>query len=481
MWQDRDRDVDSSHDGLIQDYLENELVPDEEKKLRLLLRKESFCRRLAQFAIDLGQLHDLARQGMLSRMSVERPARSRRRVVAAFALTAAVLFALGTVWLLAPTRDRTTGSVSPPKIPSTATPTIAVRPAQHPIARVVHVTGKVVRADRLSSAQEIDVATAIDLFSGDALRTVGEDSFAILEFPDASILAVTGGTELKCTVDSERKCVTVTTGDLLAQVSPQPVGKPLLIETPVANAEVLGTKLSLSASDDLTELAVLEGEVHLYRPADGQAVNVQSGQGVTASAHSDLVSHPLSPVSSLWEADFENGVPRDWRAGELVHDSLPPGSRGALRAVQSRGKNGRPEGAFRVCTVREWTRGLFRIQPDTHLNFTCKRVLRGGLHVRLNTSTDPPDPSIMDIFEYRSPVLGDVRRGEWQTVSVPLLHFRRLRSSRLGVPDQPPRAGHLAVMVGLGAPNRDPGLVVDRIWVTHGAPASCEVPVEPQP
>ncbi len=481
MWQDRDRDVDSSHDGLIQDYLENELVPAEEKKLRLLLRNESFCRRLAQFAIDMGHLHDLARQGMLSRMSVERPARSRRRVVAAITVAAAVLLALGTVWLLAPTGDRTTGSVSPPKIPSTATPTTSVRPAQHPIARVVHVTGNVVRASELGSAHEVDVAAEIDLFSGDALRTVDEDSFAILEFPDESILAVAGGTELKCTVDSEQKCITVTTGDLFAQVSSQPVGKPLLIETPVTTAEVLGTKLSLFASEDLTELAVLEGEVHLYRPADGQSVNLQSGQGVTASADSDLVSHPLSPVSSLWEADFENGVPRDWRAGELVHESLPPGSRGALRAVQSRGKNGKSDGPFLVCTMREWTRGLFRIQPDTHLNFTFKRTFRGGFHVRLNTSTDPPDPSIMDVFEYRSPVRGDVPRGEWQTVSVPLLHFRRLRNSKLGASNQPPRAGHLAVMVGLGAPNRDPGLVVDRIWVTRGAPASSEVLVESQP
>ncbi len=59
------RDVDSSHDDLIQTYLEDEATPNEEKRIRRLLANESFARRVAQFAIDLGQLHGFAQQGML--------------------------------------------------------------------------------------------------------------------------------------------------------------------------------------------------------------------------------------------------------------------------------------------------------------------------------------------------------------------------------------------------------------------------------
>jgi len=158
----------------------------------------------------------------------------------------------------------------------------------------------------------------------------------------------------------------------MAQVNSQPEGKPMVIETPVANAEVLGTRLSLFASSVLTELVVLEGEVRFRRPSDGQSIDVRSGERVVASADSDLIPQPLSPVSSVWEEDFENGLPRYWIAGQLIHESLPSGSFGAVRAVPSRGMQGDPDGPFRITTMREWTRGLFRIEADTHLNFTYR-------------------------------------------------------------------------------------------------------------
>ena len=120
---------------------------------------------------------------------------------------------------------------------------------QHPIARVVHVTGKVVRAiDPLAPHKKWMWLPRSTSFPGRSCRTVGEDSLAILQFADESVFTVAGGTELKCTVVREQKCIAVTAGDLMAQVSSQPKGKPMVIETPVANAEVLGTKLSLFAS-----------------------------------------------------------------------------------------------------------------------------------------------------------------------------------------------------------------------------------------
>ncbi len=395
MWQ--DRDVDTSRDELIQDYLENELTPAEERTLRQMLGDGAFCRRVAQLAIEMGHLHDLERLGMLSRASVERLARSRRRVVAAIAVAASILLALGTSWLLAPTGDRTAGSALSPKVPpSAAAPTTTVRPAQQPIAQVLHVNGQVVCGPGLDSTDETAVAAQADLFPGQVLRTVDEDSFAVLQFADKSILSIASGTELRCSVDSDQKHVMVSAGEIMAQVTSQPAGKPMLIETPVAKAEVVGTKLSLFASSVLTKLAVLEGEVRLCRLLNGESVNVRSGESVTASSDSGMVFNTPTPVSSLWEVDFEEGVPRDWRAGELVRDSLPPGSRGAVRAVQVRRR-----GPFLVASTRNWTSGLFRIESDTHLNVTFKRTLRGSFCIRVNTGTNPLDVSSMEVFEYR--------------------------------------------------------------------------------
>jgi hypothetical protein len=325
------------------------------------------------------------------------------------------------------------------------------------------------------------VAAKAEIRSGEVLRTVGPDSFAVLEFLDGTVFVVAGDSELVCTVADGDRRVVVNQGDLMAQVKSRPGGVSMVIETPVAEAEILGTKLSLFASSDLTELEVQEGEVRLTLRSDGRFVNVRTGECVLASADSDLATQPLPDTTSLWEEDFEKGLPRRWMAGRLVHESLPSGSFGAVRAVPRRGAQGDPDGPFRIATARAWARGLFRVEEDTHLNFTYKLRFRGGFHVRLNTNADPMDPSTANTYEYRSPALRQVARNDWRTVSVPLDYFNRLKGDRS--PDSsadPPIVGDSVILIGFGSPFsdrgfRDPGLAIDRIWVTRGAAESAEV------
>lgn len=471
------REGDSSHDQLIQDYLENETTPSEEERFRLLLGVDSFRRQVARFAIDLGYLYSFAQQGMLVQLA-PKGHRTRRRVVALAVVVATILISIGLSWMGGPKGlQPSTGSSPLTQAPTRPeTPPTTIRRPGLSIARVEHVVGLVVRAASLDAAEGQIAVVGTEIHSGQVLRTIGPDSFAVLQFADDTVFAIAGNSELTCTFDGARKRVVVTEADLLAQVSRQPEQEPMVIETAVAESEVRGTRLLLLAGLEMTELTVQEGEVRMRRRSDGRTVDVRGGETLVASDTSDWVPHPLVPVSSVWEEDFDGGLPRGWRAGELVHESLPSGSLDAVRAVPRYGGQGDPGGPFRIATAREWARGLFRVEQGSHLNFTYKKTYRGGFHIRLNTHTDPLDPATVCTYEYRSQRLRGITRNQWRTVSIPLRHFGEIERNRARIAiGEPPDPGKLVIMVSFGSPGRDPGLVVDRIWVTQGAAESGEL------
>lgn len=477
MEKDVPREDDSSHDQLIQDYLENEATPTDVRRFRLLLRNESFRCRAAQFAIDLGHLYCLAQQGMLRRPSTTHNRSQRKVVVLATAILAA-LVVVGVIWKRTPQDlQPVTDSSAMPATPTPPHTPPRARLSRAPvIARLEHALGLVVRVSSLDATDGDIVAEEAEIRSGQVLRTIGDTSFAVIEFVDHTVFAIGGESELKFTSDESRKRILVTRGDLMAQVISQPEESPMVIETPLTETEILGTKLSLFTDQVSTELAVQEGEVRMERLSDGQTIGVRSGQKLLVTATSDLVPERLSPVSSVWEEDFESGLPRYWRDGRFIHESLPSGSFGAVRAVPRRLGQGDPDGPVRIATMRDWVRGLFRIEPETHLNFSYKLRLRGGFHIRLNTHTDPLDPSSADTFEYRNQALRGITRNQWRTVSVPLQHFRKIQRGRAwDTFGDSPRVGDLAIMISFGTPARDPGLMIDRIWVTRGVPDSAEV------
>lgn len=418
------REGDSSHDQLIQDYLEDETTPSEVERFRSLLQEEAFRRQAARYAIDLGYLYNLAQQGMLPQRS-PKAAPKRRRVFAVAMAVATTLIVVGLSWMWGPEDLQTsTGSTPltqvspPPEVPATT-----LHPPGLSIARVEHVVGLVVRAASLDAPEGEIVVVGTELHSGQVLRTIGQDSFAVIQFADHTVFAIAGNSELSCSFDGSRKHIAVTEGDLLAQVSRQPEEEPMVIETAVAESEVLGTKLVMLTGPEMTELTVQEGEVRMHRRSDGRIVNVRGGETLVASATSDWMPQPLVPVSSVWEEDFDGGLPRGWRAGQLVHDSLPSGSSGAVRVAPRHGGQSDPDGPFRIATAREWARGLFRVEQDSHLNFTYKKMYRGGFHIRVNTHTDPLDPRTVCVCEYRSRRLRGTTRNQWRTVSIPLQHF----------------------------------------------------------
>jgi hypothetical protein len=88
-------------------------------------------------------------------------------------------------------------------------------------------------------------------------------------------------------------------GELDASVAPQPHWRPMIIATPQAEAEVVGTQFSLSATPSHTRLEVLNGVVRLrksFLAAVGgeREVLVHGGEAATAAPEVKLEARPIT-------------------------------------------------------------------------------------------------------------------------------------------------------------------------------------------
>jgi ferric-dicitrate binding protein FerR (iron transport regulator) len=169
------------------------------------------------------------------------------------------------------------------------------------------------------------------------LETVGETSSALFRFDDGSLITLQGDAELSF-ANEKQKVLTLARGTLSAEVQPQPADRPMLIHTPSAVAEVVGTAFDLSARVEDTLLNVNSGLVKLKRLADGREIAVAANRSAVASSEPDSELSAASTPEPLtrWSFDFtQQAPPRNWRgfakdgrmnAMPFIAKKLPDGS-----------------------------------------------------------------------------------------------------------------------------------------------------------
>ncbi len=257
------------------------------------------------------------------------------------------------------------------------------RPTRHPIVGLVeNATGEVQFSTPGESGEE--VTTGIEVKANQTVVTRGEKSSAVFVFEDGTSLVVAGDT--KITTSDGAKRIEVGSGAVAASVSPQPVGKPLVVSTPIADVEVVGTRFSVNHDGDLTDLAVSQGVVVLTRRSDGATIRVPAGKRVFAEPGGRLRLDELPTLSSSWLADFEDGQRHvHCHVGEPTRDALPKQSRGAVRAVRIE-ESGKP-GTFteQVAFGTPWAEGLVLAREKTHLHLRYKMDNPGPLQVQIET------------------------------------------------------------------------------------------------
>lgn len=122
---------------------------------------------------------------------------------------------------------------------------------------------------------------------GGTIEGMAPDSWFQLEFLDGSTAMISGDSILTFS-DQGQKELRLKQGWFSADVRPQPEGKPMLIHTPAAVLEVIGTQFDVEADPESTMLYVREGKVQVRRVHDGRTVDVPANHRLAASVESDM-------------------------------------------------------------------------------------------------------------------------------------------------------------------------------------------------
>lgn len=152
---------------------------------------------------------------------------------------------------------------------------------------------------------------------------VSPKGWASVRLPDGTLIELSSDTRIALHSGTDGVRVSVARGEVKAEVRKQPVGRPLVIESPRSRATVVGTRLAFAAGIDTDRLEVTEGLVRCARRSDGDSIDVPAGQLVAISGGGPLALQPLRPAGdaipeppraglALW-FDPTHGVIRDDR------------------------------------------------------------------------------------------------------------------------------------------------------------------------
>ncbi|MBA4387285.1 MAG: hypothetical protein C0404_04845 [Verrucomicrobia bacterium] len=137
-------------------------------------------------------------------------------------------------------------------------------------------------------------------------------------------------------------------GSLAVVVAPQAPGKPLVVVTPHAEVDVVGTAFDMLVSPKWSELDVIEGKLRCTRLSDGKKLELQHGQGVTAGEGREFVLRRCKYFPGGEYADGE----------VLFKDDLLAGIDNWDVVISTNGMS------FRKATEAEISRIVRKVQPE---------------------------------------------------------------------------------------------------------------------
>lgn len=168
------------------------------------------------------------------------------------------------------------------------------------------------------------------IMEGGSLQ-VGAASTAVLSYADGTVVEVGPDSSLSIperTTWDRSKGLELATGSLEARVSPQPQGRPMILNSSHAEAQVIGTRLRFQVDEVRTLLEVDNGTVRFISRGDGHESLVESGSfaesGMAGFRHGEMAA-PGIRAFVLMNAETDQPLrDRPLANGEIISlDSLP--------------------------------------------------------------------------------------------------------------------------------------------------------------
>ncbi len=306
------------------------------------------------------------------------------------------------------------------------------------------------------------------LHAGQVVTTEGNPDSAEIAYPDGTHVEILGNSMVVVQQDSQGgKRLNVLMGAIQADVTPQPAGRPMMISTPTATLEVLGTSFGVEADKKATQLDVSSGRVSMTRKIDGRRVEVAAGQFANASESVNelLTPRPLPQLPDAWSEDFSDGLPNGWQAGVLRS-----GEDGNV--VQAAPDGHGKENNIAVTTHNAWGEGqhaLAQLYGDSVLNIRFRQDAPAPLRIMLVTRAYPRESGRFgsNYFYEDDAWSSDLPKGQWRTISVPLAGASYTKKRGRFEYGSPPVDGLAVFMLQVTTLEQDVGLTVDRMWITR--------------
>lgn len=171
---------------------------------------------------------------------------------------------------------------------------------QAPLAQLVVHLGTVQVANTTRNG-------ASDLLNGEEL-VVSPRGWASVRLTDGTLIELEAGTAVRLERSDAGLRVRITNGGVKADVRRQPLGRPLVIESPRSRATVLGTRLGFSIGTDGDRVAVTHGLVRCARLADNNTIDVPAGSQVDIRSDAPLALAVIKPPGPVIPDPPTNGL-----------------------------------------------------------------------------------------------------------------------------------------------------------------------------
>ncbi|MDG2013462.1 MAG: FecR family protein, partial [Pirellulaceae bacterium] len=170
--------------------------------------------------------------------------------------------------------------------------------------------------------------------TGGTIETRSVNSVVELRFRDGSTVSTSGGAVLTIADDGQKK-IYLRSGVLSADVEKQPSECPMIVVTPTARLEILGTRFDVVANPERSKVSVRQGLVRAVRLSDGKSVKVAGGHSAIAAtdARYEFLSRRSDQAVHVWQANLE----QDRKPGEGEFLSAMRGLRLEIRDALQRG------------------------------------------------------------------------------------------------------------------------------------------------
>lgn len=236
----------------------------------------------------------------------------------------------------------------------------------------------------------------------------------------------------------------------------------MIVRTPSAEAEIVGTTFNLSARPDDTLLKVDEGLVKLKRLADGSSIDVPAQSSAVASLNSSLKLDPAVTPEPLtrWRFDFTSIVPPQiWRG--IWHDTPEGGRMVASPYVAQKTKEGTVVTHFGVSVRTSYLNPplVLAVAEQSVIRYRLKQDTPAPLQLML--LTNQPNGGFGGNFECK--IGSDELRPNadgWCELDIPLNRFKPVDRRPHVRARHPTPVGNIVASFLLSSFKRDTGLTV---------------------